>query len=91
MGTGTGLPRFLCPEQEKKGKGIKAVPPALVDTREYEQSDRPESVADGGWFEVLWNLEYPVGLRQKRNVCISMKKSCRNFDSPSKNKNCGTT
>ena len=25
---------------------------------------RPESVAGGGWFEVLWNLECPVGLSQ---------------------------
>ena len=23
----------------------------------------------GGWFEVLWNLECPVGLSQKRNMC----------------------
>ena len=30
---------------------------------------RPESVAGGGWFEVLWNLECPVGLSQKRNMC----------------------
>ena len=22
-----------------------------------------------GWFEVLWNLERPVGLSQKRNIC----------------------
>ena len=27
---------------------------------------RPESVAGGGCFEVLWNLECPVGLSQKR-------------------------
>ena len=28
-----------------------------------------------GWFEVLWNLECPVGLSQNRNMCafISMK------------------
>ena len=30
---------------------------------------RPESVVGGGWFEVLWNLECPVGLSQKRNMC----------------------
>ena len=30
---------------------------------------KPESVAGGGWFEVLWNLECPVGLSQKRNMC----------------------
>ena len=32
------------------------------------QAVRPESVAGGGWFEVLWNLECPVGLSQKR-IC----------------------
>ena len=26
---------------------------------------RPESVAGGGWFEVLWNLACPVGLSQR--------------------------
>ena len=35
-------------------KGIRAV--------------RPESVAGGGWFEVLWNWEYHVGLSQKE-IC----------------------
>ena len=29
---------------------------------------RPESVAGGGGFEVLWNLECPVGLSQ-RKIC----------------------
>ena len=29
---------------------------------------RPESVAGGGWFEVLWNLECPEGLSQ-REIC----------------------
>ena len=29
---------------------------------------RPEVVAGGGWFEVLWNLECPVGLSQ-REIC----------------------
>ena len=29
---------------------------------------RPESVAGGGCFEVLWNLECPVGLSQ-RELC----------------------
>ena len=29
---------------------------------------RPESVAGGGWFEVLWNLDCPVGLSQ-REIC----------------------
>ena len=30
---------------------------------------RLESVAGGGWFEGLWNLECPVGLSQKKNMC----------------------
>ena len=30
------------------------------------QAVRPESVAGGGCFEVLWNLECPVGLSQKK-------------------------
>ena len=30
---------------------------------------RPESVAGGGCFEVLWNLECPVGLSQ-REICV---------------------
>ena len=56
MGTGTGLQWFLCPGQEKKrGLGIQAV--------------QPESVAGGGCFDVLWNLECPIGLSQKRNMC----------------------
>ena len=33
---------------------------------------RPESVAGGGWFEVLWNLECPVGLSQKER-CAHFK------------------
>ena len=39
-------------------------------TGEYKgvRAVRPESVAGGGWFEVLWKLEYPVGLSQ-REIC----------------------
>ena len=29
------------------------------------------SVAGGGWFEVLWNLECPVGLSQ-RELCLHL-------------------
>ena len=41
-GTGTGLHRFLCPGQGKKGEGSKGEgskggPPVLAGTREYEQ------------------------------------------------------
>ena len=33
---------------------------------------RLESVAGGGWFEVLWNLECLVGLIQ-REICAHFK------------------
>ena len=42
---------------KKKEEEIRGGPPALVGTREYKQS-----VAGGGWFRVLWNLECPIGL-----------------------------
>ena len=32
---------------------------------------RPESVAGGGWFDVLWNLECPAGLSQ-REICAHL-------------------
>ena len=32
------------------------------------RADRPESVGNGGCFEVLWNLKCLVGLSQKRNM-----------------------
>ena len=41
-------------DSERGYKGVRAV--------------RPESVADGGWFEVLWNLECHIGLSQ-REIC----------------------
>ena len=34
---------------------------------------RLESVAGGGWFEVLWNLECPVGLSQSE-ICAHFNK-----------------
>ena len=53
--------RFLCPIHEKKGGrgGDEG-----VDWR--AQAVRPGSVAG---VKVLWNLELPVGLSQKRNMC----------------------
>ena len=49
-----GLPRFLCPGQEKNQKGEEG---RTVCTGRYKgvRAVRPESVAGGGWFEVLWN------------------------------------
>ena len=53
---------------------------------------QPESVAGRGWFEVLWNLECPVGLSQEKYVRISLKEIWRTLDVLPKNKeNCGAT
>ena len=51
--------------------GSKGGPLALGGGGGYKgvREIRPKSVAGGGWFEVLWNLECPVGLSQKRNMC----------------------
>ena len=51
--------------KKKKGGGSKG------DHLLYKgvRAVRPESVAGGACFEVLWNLECPVGLSQKRNMC----------------------
>ena len=41
---------------------------------------RPESVAGGGCFEVLWNLECPIGNKPKEKyVRISIKEIWRNL------------
>ena len=64
-GTGTGLRQFLCPEQEKKGEEGGT---ACTGGYKVVRAVRPESVAGRGWFEVLWNLEYPVKLSQ-REIC----------------------
>ena len=58
-------------------------------TGEYNgvRAVRPESVAGGGWFEVLWNLECPLGLSQ-REICAyfnDMKEIWRNLDGPRRN------
>ena len=59
----TGLCRFLCPGQEKKGEGVRGA--ACTCGYNRVQAVRPGSVAGGGCFEVLWNLECPVGLSQR--------------------------
>ena len=53
---------FLCPGQGKKKKG------GGVGSKGVVRAVRPESIAGGGCFEVLWNLESPVGLSQERNM-----------------------
>ena len=56
MGTGTSLCWFLCPGQEKK-KGGSATSLTGVGNRQRV-------------FEVLWNLECPIKLSQKRNMAV---------------------
>ena len=69
-GTGTGLRRFLCPGQEKQKVGVGGSKRSTACTGGYKEvrAVRSESVA-GGCFKVLWNLECPVGLSQKINMC----------------------
>ena len=47
---------------------------------------RPESVAGGGWFEVLWNLECPVGLSQREIYAHFNEGNVAQFRRPPKNK-----
>ena len=58
------LQRTSVTAQGVKGGGSPALP-----RNKREQAIPPESVAGGGCFEVLWNLECPVELNQKRNMC----------------------
>ena len=53
--------------KEKRGGGSKGA--ARTGGYKGVRAVRPELVADGVCFEVLWNLECPVGLSQKRNTC----------------------
>ena len=53
-------------QEEKKGEGVRGA--ACTGGYKGVLAVRPESVAGGGWFEVLWNLECPVGLNQ-REIC----------------------
>ena len=46
------------------------VTPVVKDWLERGSTSSPTGIGSGGgWFEVLWNLECPVGLSQKRNMC----------------------
>ena len=49
----------------KKAEGSKGGGGRLHWRVQWSTSS-PESVAGGGWFEVLWNLECPVGLSQRK-------------------------
>ena len=56
---------------EKRGEGVRGT--ACIGWYKGVRVVRPESVAGGVWFEVLWNLECPVGLRQ-REICAHFNK-----------------
>ena len=58
------IPAFACSsvrDRITKGGGSKGGPPALAGTTGIGSRQRV--------LEVLWNLEYPVGLSQKKNMC----------------------
>ena len=49
--------------------------------RVQESTSRPTGVGSRQRvFDVLWNLEFPVGLSQKEYVCILVKEIGRNLD-----------
>ena len=60
------MPVPLSGTGNKKGEGVRGT--ACTGGYKGVRAVRPESVADGGWFEVLWNLECPVGLSE-REIC----------------------
>ena len=78
------VPAPLSGKGENRGGGSKGGG-ACTGGYKGVRAVRPESVAGEGWFEVLWNLECPVGLSQKKNMCaFQMKEIWRHFDGPSK-------
>ena len=64
MGTvplsGTGI--------KKRGEEVRGT--ACIGGYKGVRVVRPGSVAGGGWFEVIGNLECSVGLSQKKNTCM---------------------
>ena len=60
------VPVSLFGTRKKKGGGGSSGGTTCTGGYKGVQEVRPESVAGGGWFEVLWNLECPVGLSQKQ-------------------------
>ena len=52
-----------------KKRGIREGVAACTVGYKGVRAVRPESVAGGGCFDVLWNLECPAGLSQKKNMC----------------------
>ena len=53
--------------KKKEGEGVRGT--ACTGGYKGVRAVQLESVAGREWFEVLWNLECPVGLSQKRNMC----------------------
>ena len=78
--------------EKKMGGGSKG---GTVCTGRYKgvRALRPESVAGGEWFEVLWNFECPVGLSQNiNNMCLfQMKEILAQFGRSAKKLICGAT
>ena len=56
-------------EMEEGVKGGGGGGTACTGGYKWVRAVWPESVAGGWWFEVLWNLECPVGLSQ-RKMCV---------------------
>ena len=74
----------------KVGQGVRGS--ACTGGYKGVRAVRPESVTGGGWFEVLWNLELPVGLSQKRNMCVfQFRKFGAIWSICRKIQNCGAT
>ena len=69
MGTGTNLLAVPLSGTGKRGVGMRGGGTACTGRYKGVQAVRPRSVAGGGWFEVLWNFECPVGLSQK-GICV---------------------
>ena len=68
LGTGTAFVGSSIRDRRKRGEGVKGDRPCTGGYKGV-RAVRPESIAGGGWFDVLWNLECPVGLSQMRNMC----------------------
>ena len=74
-------------KKKKEAEGVRGGGTACTGGYNGVRAVRSESVAGGGWFEVLWNLECPVGFSQKINTCtFQWRKFWSNLDGPPKNK-----